>query len=136
MPSHVEEDLTEFNRIINGVSPINEEEALNSLLRSIPRATAISLNNKEINKQADFSINEYMKLAIIYMNMLKGGEIKKGEPIPDWARQFKTWCINIETRGTVYGVEAIGINDVYQDRTAKVYIPYSLNDELLYHPLK
>jgi len=131
LPSHVEEDLTDFNRIINGVEPINEQEALNSLLRSIPRATAISLKNKEINKQADFSINEYMKLAIVYINMLKGNEKKEGENNPDWIRQFKTWCTNIETRGTAFGVEAIGINDVYPDKTAKIYIPYSLNDELL-----
>jgi hypothetical protein len=126
LPEIIENDLRDLDKYINGVNPIDNQDAIISLTKTIPRSTSVSLKNKEINNQAEFSINEYMKLAVIYFNMLKDNE-NKGE----WTKQFKSWCSNIDTRGTGYGVDAIGVNEIYIDKTAKIYIPYSLNDDLL-----
>lgn len=131
LPSSFSRQLDQLDKISN--NPLTEASysAFKVKLNEISTASDNLLYDQKINSQTDYSIQQYLQLGVIYLDYLK--TVSNGNPstTDTWITQFRTYDINVNTKGAANGFQAIGVTDLYSnDKIAKIYIPYSLPENL------
>lgn len=127
LPTFISNSLKDLDVLINGVDVSDNIDEINALIKNVSKISDYSFKAKEINNQTFFSITQYLKLIRIYVNLLTDDENEK-----KWIFQFNRWSNLIDTKGSAFGVQAIGITELYEKaKVAKIYIPYSLGDDFL-----
>ncbi|MES2691539.1 MAG: hypothetical protein V4658_14115 [Bacteroidota bacterium] len=131
LPSSFSRQLDQLDKISNNPQTESSYSAFKVKLNEISTQSDNLLYDQKINSQTDYSIQQYLQLGVIYLDYLKA--VSNGNPTTTdaWITQFRTYDININTKGAANGFQAIGITDLYSnDKIAKIYIPYSLPENL------
>lgn len=129
LPSSISTALYELNNL--PVIDINNAyEAFKVKMKEISSAAKNARVDQKINFQTEYSINVYLRLGEIYMDYLKKSSDGAPSTTDNWVSKFRTFDLDINNGGAANSFQAIGINDIYNERLAKIYIPYSLPDDL------
>jgi|688.fasta_scaffold11422_14 hypothetical protein len=131
LPSSFSRQLDQLDKISNNPLTDASYSAFKVKLTEISNQSDNLLDDQKINSQTDYSIQQYLQLGIIYLDYIKA--VSNGNPVTTdaWITQFRTYDINVNTKGAANGFQAIGITDLYSnDKIAKIYIPYSLPENL------
>jgi hypothetical protein len=131
LPSSFSRQLDQIDKITNNPLTDASYSAFKVKLVEVSNNSDNLLFDQKINSQTDYSIQQYLQLGVIYLDYLKA--VGTGNPgINDaWVTQFRTYDVNVNTKGAANGFQAIGVTDLYSnDKIAKLYIPYSLPENL------
>ena len=135
LPQSLNEELHDIERNVDKGLSTNINSVANEIELKLSEAyqlTEFNRKEKNIDEQTYFSIVEYLKISKIYLDYLKylDGDSKNSENI-GWDDRLKTWAYNIDIKGAMQQFQAIGIKNIYKNKIAKIYLPYSLGDNLI-----
>lgn len=104
---------------------------------AIKAIDAIS-KSKDIDSRADFHLRSYVDMARIWASYRKAvADGGNAVATTQWRALFKNWYQKQNIQGPNNYTQAYGITDLYaQNKTAKIFVPYSVSDEMILETLQ
>jgi hypothetical protein len=96
------------------------------------RAVDALRKGKQIDDRGEFHLRRYIDLTRLwgeYRRAVTEGE-KGLRERNNWSFRFRDWYNTMDYVGAVHLTQAVGVTQIYGERLAKVFVPYSLTDEM------
>lgn len=130
LPTSMTNQLATINQLHNGVNYKENYDNYKVKMKEISSAAFMSKLDHKINSQTEYSINQFLKLGEIYMDYQNKSFENPLNLTDVWVNKFRAFDIDINNKGAANFVQAIGVTDIYDGKIAKIYIPYTLADEI------
>lgn len=129
LPPNIQDNLKRINAYIFSTKYKEAEE-------SIERTHQVTSEYEiadDSNQQMTFSVNQFCRLSLIYMNIMRAEDLSdpKNPEVKKWLKQYRDFKSQINAHAKankyqVYGVKNVLEND--KDKVVSVYVPYSLDE--------
>jgi hypothetical protein len=127
--------IVQLKELSNAAQRAETDDSLKELETRIAdahRAVDALRKGKQIDDRAQFHLTRYIELTRVwgeYRRAVTDGE--RGLRARDnWPFRFRDWYNQMDYVGVVHLTQAVGVTQIYGEQLAKVFVPYSLSDEM------